>query len=71
MPDKTVDIDRVVGEVAGVLAEPYQEFLATLYAEGRISDDELQQVNREVRERGARLGKLVQARLREQDEPED
>ena len=71
MPDKAVDIDRIVGEVAGVLAEPYQEFLATLYAEGRISDDELQQVNREVRERGTRLGKLVQARLREQDEPED
>ncbi len=68
MPDKSVDIDRIVGEVAGVLAEPYQEFLATLYSEGRISDDELQQVNREVLKRGAHLGKLVQARLREQDE---
>ena len=70
MSDKRVDIDRIVGEVAGVLAEPYQEFLATLYAEGRISDDELQQVNREVQKRGAQLGKLVAARLRGIEEQE-
>ncbi len=70
MPDKTVDIDRIVGEIAGVLAEPYQEFLATLYAEGRITDEGLQQVSREVQKRGSHLGKLVQARLREQDGPE-
>ncbi len=69
MPDSSIDIDRIVGEVAGVLAEPYQEFLATLYAEGRITDEELEQVNREVRERGSHLGKLVQARLRQQDAP--
>jgi hypothetical protein len=68
MPDKAVDIDRIVGEIAGVLAEPYQEFLATLYSEGRITDEELQQVSREVLKRGSHLGKLVQARLREQDE---
>jgi hypothetical protein len=68
MTDMNVDIDRIVGEIAGVLAEPYQEFLATLYAEGRITDEELEQVSREVRKRGSHLGKLVQARLREQDE---
>jgi hypothetical protein len=67
MLDKAVDIDRIVGEIASVLAEPYQEFLATLYAEGRITDDELQQVSREVQKRGAHLGKLVQERLGRQD----
>jgi hypothetical protein len=63
-----VDISPAVGAVVGVLLEPYMAFLEKLVAEGRITAAELEAVHAERRSLIPRLGELVQALLRDQQQ---
>jgi hypothetical protein len=58
-----VDFNQIFGEMLSVLTEPYRTFVETLHAEGRITDQEVAELTAAIRDRGARLGELVQARL--------
>lgn len=63
-----IDLTPIVGAIAAVLSEPYQDFVAKLHAEGRITDAEVVGLREAILERGDRLADLVQERLKAQRE---
>jgi len=65
-----INLTPFVGAVLAVLTEPYQNFLAKLHTEGRITDAEVAELGQAILERGDRLADLVRERLEEAGQQE-
>jgi len=48
--------------------EPYTNFIAKLYADGRITDAEVEELKRSFDQRVPQLAELVEERLKEEKE---
>ena len=56
--DKT-DLSRILSLIVSVLTDPYDQFIDKLQAEGRISDEEVQQLRLALKEQIPKLSKLI------------
>ena len=63
-----LDVNRLIGKIAGVLMEPYTNCIAKLYADGRITDAEVEELKRSFEQRVPQLAELVEERLKEEKE---
>ena len=62
MPERIdIDLSEIVGQITSVFLEPYAAFIAKLRAEGRITDVEVEELNKEIKDRGPRLHELIVA----------
>ena len=68
MSRNSLDLNRLIGKIAGVLMEPYTNFIAKLYADGRITDAEVEELKRSFEQRVPQLAELVEERLKEEKE---
>lgn len=55
-------LTELLAMVAKVFMEPYDDFVRQLAKDGRIEQEELQQLFRELRDRANRLPELMEAR---------
>lgn len=55
-------LTELLAMVAKLFMEPYDDFVRQLAKDGRIEQEELQQLFRELRDRANRLPELVEAR---------
>jgi prefoldin subunit 5 len=60
-----IDITPVVAAVVEVALDPYKALVEKLETQGRLSDDELAELDRRVRDVDERLPELAQAALAE------
>lgn len=58
-------LTELLATVAKVFMEPYDDFVRQLAKDGRIEQEELQQLFQEVRDRANRLPELIAARARD------
>ncbi len=63
-PDFGVNLTPIVAAMTDVLTEPYQVFITRLLVDGRITEQEVEELRREILDRGVHLADLVQQRLR-------
>jgi hypothetical protein len=56
--DKT-DLSRILSLIISVLMDPYDQFIDKLHAEGRISDEEVQQLRLALKEQIPKLSQLI------------
>jgi hypothetical protein len=63
MSENRINMTPFVSAILAVLAEPYQDFVARLQSEGRITDAEVADLRQAILDRGSRLADLVQERL--------
>jgi hypothetical protein len=61
-----LDMSALVGTVAGVLMQPFGDFIAALHAAGRVTDEELAILRMQYEQREANLGDLVAKSLERQ-----
>jgi hypothetical protein len=62
-----IDLTKIVGLVVSVISQPYNDLLAKLSAEGRVTEEEVQQLREEIQKRGASLPELVAGQLGQGD----
>lgn len=65
-----IDLTKIITLVASVITQPYNDLLAKLRAEGRVTEGEIQQLRKEIEKRGASLSELVAEHLGEGHETE-
>ena len=65
-----INLSNVVGQIASVLTEPYTAFIAKLYADGRITNEEVEGLRQESENQSNRLGELLMERQRSEAVPE-
>jgi hypothetical protein len=56
--DKT-DLSRILSLIISVLTDPYDQFIDRLRAEGRITEEEVQQLRSALSEQIPKLSKLI------------
>ena len=56
--DKT-DLSRILSLIISVLTDPYDQFIDRLRAEGRITEEEVQQLRAALSEQIPKLSKLI------------
>jgi hypothetical protein len=56
--DKT-DLSRILSLIISVLTDPYDQFIDGLRAEGRITEEEVQQLRLALSEQIPKLSKLI------------
>lgn len=56
--DKT-DLSRVLSLIITVLTDPYDQFIDQLYAEGRITEEEVQHLRAALNEQIPKLSQLI------------
>ncbi|HET7909336.1 MAG TPA: hypothetical protein VFL19_01395 [Nitrospira sp.] len=56
--DKT-DLSRILSLIISVLMDPYDQFIDKLQAEGRITDQEVQQLRLALKEQIPKLSELI------------
>lgn len=61
--EQQIDLSTIVGDIAGVMFDPYTSFFVKLHAAGRITDAELEGLRQEVEDQISRLDELVAERL--------
>ena len=65
--DKT-DLSRVLSLIITVLTDPYDQFIDKLYAEGRITEEEVRQLRAALKEQIPKLSQLIRTNT---DRPPD
>jgi len=70
MEDNSIDLNSLVTAIASVLIEPYAGFVARLHDDGRITDEEVARLHKEVEKLTPRLAELIRARLPEDSDSE-
>ena len=65
--DKT-DLSRVLSLIITVLTDPYDQFIDKLYVEGRITEEEVQQLRVALREQIPKVSQLIKTNT---DRPTD
>lgn len=63
-----IDMSHIVGAVASVFVQPYVQFVEKLRAEGRVTKEEVAELQHELDRRVPRLAELTKQRLAELDE---
>lgn len=63
-----INLTNVVGQIAGVLIQPYAAFIAKLHADRRITDEEIEGLRQEFENQFNHLGELVMERQRQDSE---
>jgi hypothetical protein len=58
--DKT-DLSRVLSLIITVLTDPYDQFIDRLYAEGRITQEEIQQLRLALKEQIPKVSQLIKS----------
>ena len=59
MSVNNVDLSRILSLIIGILTDPYDQFINKLLQEGRITDEEVQQLRQALNEQIPRLSQLV------------
>jgi hypothetical protein len=54
-----IDLSRILSLIIGILTDPYDQFINKLLQEGRITDEEVQQLRQALNEQIPRLSQLV------------
>ena len=62
------DISSIVADIVSVMIEPYEILVTRLHAEGKLSDPDLAQLDRALREQGKHLSEKV-AEIRRLKQP--
>ena len=62
------DISSIVADIVSVMIEPYEILVTRLHAEGKLSDSDLDQLDRALREQGKHLSEKV-AEIRRLEQP--
>lgn len=55
------DLSRVLSLIITVLTDPYDQFIDRLYAEGRITQDEVQQLRLALKEQIPKVSQLIKS----------
>lgn len=56
------DLSRILSLIISVLTDPYDQFIDKLHAEGRITDDEVQQLRLALKHQIPKLSELIKPR---------
>jgi len=59
MSVNNIDLSRILSVIIGVLTDPYDKFIDKLHGEGRITDEEVQQLREALNDQIPLLSKLV------------
>ena len=59
MSVNNTDLSRILSLIIGILTDPYDQFINKLLQEGRITDEEVQQLRQALNEQIPRLSQLV------------
>ena len=59
MSVNNIDLSRILSLIIGILTDPYDQFINKLLQEGRITDEEVQQLRQALNEQIPRLSQLV------------
>jgi RIO-like serine/threonine protein kinase len=68
--ENQINLTPLVSAVLSILSEPYQELVARLHREGRITDAEVGALRASILERSEHLAELVKAQLQADREGE-
>lgn len=55
----TQDLSRILSLIISVLTDPYDQFIERLRAEGRITEGEVQQLRRALKEQIPKVSELI------------
>lgn len=55
------DLSRVLSLIITVLTDPYDQFIDRLYAEGRITQEEVQQLRLALKEQIPKVSQLIKS----------
>ncbi|HKY70646.1 MAG TPA: hypothetical protein VJL88_01900 [Nitrospira sp.] len=58
----TQDLSRILSVIISVLTDPYDQFVERLRAEGRITEEEVQQLRMALKEQIPKLSELIKPR---------
>ena len=59
MAINNIDLSRILSLIIGVLTDPYDKFIETLHAEGRITEQEVQELRQALKDQLPKLSELV------------
>lgn len=59
MSVNNIDLSRILSLIIGILTDPYDQFINKLLEEGRITNEEVQQLRQALNEQIPRLSQLV------------
>ena len=59
MSVNNIDLSRILSLIIGILTDPYDQFINKLLQEGRITNEEVQQLRQALNEQIPRLSQLV------------
>ena len=62
-PESGVNITPLAVSIVRVMVKPYQQFLAQMLKDERVTKEEMEQIERQVIEQGERLDELVEDEL--------
>jgi hypothetical protein len=65
----TTDLSRILSLVISVLTDPYDQFIERLRAEGRITEEEVQQLHVALKEQIPKLSGLIKPHRNESSDP--
>jgi hypothetical protein len=58
------DLSRILSLIIGVLTDPYDKFIDKLHSEGRITDEEIEQLRQTLNDQIPRVSQLVRPNKR-------
>jgi hypothetical protein len=59
MSVNNIDLSRILSLIIGILTDPYDQFINKLLQEGRITQEEVNQLRQSLNEQIPRLSQLV------------
>ena len=62
-PENSVNITPLAASIVRVMMQPYQQFLAQMLKDERVTKEEMEQIDQQVIKRGERLDELVEDEL--------
>jgi hypothetical protein len=65
----TTDLSRILSLVISVLTDPYDQLIERLRAEGRITEEEVQQLHVALKEQIPKLSGLIKPHRNESSDP--
>jgi hypothetical protein len=67
MSVNNIDLSRILSLIIGILTDPYDQFINKLLREGRITEQEVQDLRQALNEQIPRLSQLVKPQQRDED----
>jgi hypothetical protein len=67
MSVNNIDLSRILSLIIGILTDPYDQFINKLLREGRITEQEVQDLRQALNEQIPRLSQLVKPQQRDDE----